>query len=286
MIPQYMKTAKILLMTLCSLVVLSCAKDKTYSYQDFGLNCPVKSIKVTTYAAGLKSGEVVKGNRKRYGNYLAEFNSVGNIITLTEYYDNDCDINSVVKYKYNNDDNIIEDALYDKDGELCKSHSFEYNGFLLSKITSTFKYTTEEVYVNEFFRDGETIIKETLHHNGELISVTKYNKNDKTGAEWVCYDGDGKEVEKGSCIRNDGKLTRFNLNDKDYYEVTWNEKGLPIYLKNAELHNSSFIHYNFLDDSIFHIEYEYDKKGNWIKQTLFKGELKKPVTISERVIVY
>lgn len=287
MIPQYMKTAKIILMTLCSLVVLSCAKNKRYSYQEYGLDCPVKSIKVTTYEASSKFGEVVKGDLKWNGHYLAEFNSVGNIITLTEY-DNDGNLNSVTKCKYNEDDNVTDVSEYDEDGKLEYNQSYEYKGILLVKFTRTFKDTTEEVYVNEFFRDGETIIKETTHHNGELRSVVKYNKHDKTGTEWVRYDKDGKEQSRGSSILNeDGKVTRCNLNDKDYYEVTWNEKGLPVYLKNAELYNSSYVSsYNYCDGSIFYIEYEYDNKGNWIKQTLFEGELKKPVTISERVIVY
>ena len=282
-----MKTAKILLMTLCSLVVLSCAKNKTYSYQEYGLDCPVKSIKVTTYEASSKFGEVVKGDLKRYENYLAEFNSVGNIITWTQYI-NDGDIFSVTKHKYNEDDNVTDVSIYDEDWKLEYNQSYEYKGILLVKFTRTFKDTTEEVYVNEIFRDGETIIKETTHHNGELISVVKYNKHDKTGTEWVRYDKDGKELNKGSSILNeDGKVTRYNYNDNDYYEVTWNEKGLPVYLKNAELYNSSYVSsFHYCDDSIFHIEYEYDNKGNWIKQTLFEGELKKPVTISERVIVY
>ena len=282
-----MKTAKILLMTLCSFVVLSCAKNKTYSYQKYGLDCPVKSIKVTTYEASSKFGEVVKGDLKWNGHYLAEFNSIGNIITLTEY-DNDGNLNRVANYKYNEDDNLTNISEYDEDGKLQFNTSFEYKGILLVKVTTTFKDTTEEVYVNEIFHDGETIIKESTHHNGELRSVVKYNKNDKTGAEWVCYDKDGNEQSRGSSILNeDGKVTRCNLNDKDYYEVTWNEKGLPIYLKNAELYNSSYVSsYNYCDGSIFYIEYEYDNKGNWIKQTLFEGELKKPVTISERVIVY
>lgn len=282
-----MKTAKILLLALCSLIVLSCGNDKTYSYQEYGLNRPVKSIKVTTYEAESKFGEVVKGDLKWNGHYLAEFNSVGNIISLTEY-DDDGDLNGVTKYKYNNDDNVIDASEYDEDGKLHYNQSLEYNGSLLSKVTSTLKYSKEEnVYVYEITREGETITSETTHHNGELISVVKYSKYDKTGVEWVRYDGDGKETAKGSSLLNkDGKVTKYNLSETEYYEVTWNEKGLPVYLKNAELHNNSYVTYNFHGESVFYIEYEYDNKGNWIKQTVFEGEMKKPVTISERVIVY
>lgn len=273
-------------MALSSIIILSCGNDKTYSYHEYGLNRPVKSIKVTTYKADSKFGEVVKGDLEWKGHYLAEFNSIGNIISLTEY-DINGDLDEVSKYKYNEDHNVTDVSEYDEDGKLQYNQSLEYKGILLAKVTSTFKYSTEEVYVNEIFRDGEIVIKETAYHNGELISVIKYSKYDKTGAEWVRYDKDGKEQNRGSSILNeDGKITRYNLNDKDYYEVTWNEKGLPVYLKNAELYNSSYVSYDYGDESIFYIEYEYDNKGNWIKQTVFEGELKIPVNISERVIVY
>ncbi len=280
-----MKTAKILLLALSSLIVLSCGNDKRYPYQEYGLNSPVKSIKVTTYEADSKFGEVVKGDLKWDGHYLAEFNNIGNIISLTEY-DGDGDIDGVIKYKYNNDDNVIDVSEYDEDGELDYNKLLEYNGSLLSKVTSIYKYSkADDVYVTDIFYDGETIVKETIYYNGELMSVVKYSKYDEAGAEWISYDKDGKEKNRGSSIFNeDNREFRYNISDKEYYEVTSNEKGLPVYLKNAELYNNTFVSY--CKGAVFYIEYEYDKKGNWIKQTVLEGELKNPVAISERVIVY
>ena len=158
----------------------------------------------------------------------------------------------------------------------------------MAKITATFKYSDEDnVYGTDIKREGNTIKEKITHLNGELSSIVKYSKYDKTGAEWTQYDKDGKEKGKGSSILNkDGKVSRYNINEKEFYEVNWNEKVLPSYLKNAELYNNSFISYDNGNESILYIEYEYDKKGNWIKQIIYEGEVKEPVTISERTIVY
>lgn len=281
-----MKKAYIFYLALYTLIISSCS-DKTYSYQEYGLNCPVKSVKVTTYEAESKFGEIIKGDLDWSGHYFSEFNSVGNIVSLTEY-DDEGDIDGVTKYKYNNDNNVINVSEYDYKGNLDFEYTYEYDGSLMSKITATFKYSDEDnVYVTDIKREGNTIKEKITHLNGELSSIVKYSKYDKTGAEWTQYDKDGKEKGKGSSILNkDGKVSRYNINEKEFYEVNWNEKGLPSYLKNAELYNNSFISYDNGNESILYIEYEYDKKGNWIKQIIYEGEVKEPVTISERTIVY
>ena len=66
-------------------------------------------------------------------------------------YDDDGDLYGVTKYKYNNDDNVIDASEYDEDGKLQYNQSLEYNGSLLSKVTSTLKYSKEE---NELVHRG------------------------------------------------------------------------------------------------------------------------------------
>ena len=78
--------------------------------------------------------------------------------------------------------------------------------------------------------------------------------------------------------RNEGEL---------HIIVEWNDKKLPIFLKNAHLSNNTIISlYSTGEENTYYVEYEYDKKGNWIKQVVYEGEIKTPLTISERVIQY
>ena len=86
-----------------------------YSYEEYGLNCPVKSVKVLTYEAKSKFGEVTKGDLSWSGNYTAQFNEVGNIEQLSTY-DATGDLSGMTRYKYNEDDQLVEQSVYSSDG--------------------------------------------------------------------------------------------------------------------------------------------------------------------------
>ena len=285
--------------------------DVIYDYELYGLNRPVKMVKVRTYEAMSKFGDVVKGELT--GGYNMSFNSVGNI-EVWEDYDSYGDLDYVRKYKYNDNNLLVEKASYFRDGELFELYKREYDknnnwikqvtysgdGALLDCFTHEYEdgnlirtvskhyYDEEEhctVYINKW--NGDKLVETVCEYDGEYNSLVKYTHYDKKHYEWVEYDKNGEITAEGSLLLNDlGRLVKESYNDV-YREVKWNEKNLPVYLYNVNLYNNTNISYPYGDDiPVYSVEYKYDKIGNWIEQIVYEGEIKKPVSISEREIIY
>ena len=263
----------------------TCTNKQTYDYESYGLNCPVKSVKVNTYEAESKFGEIVKGDLARDWHYLATFNEVGNLESITDY-DDDGDLSLVTKYKYNVNNQIAEVSYYSDDGDLIQQIICAYdNNQITSKIYKTYWNDEEEITELRQKWNGEQLVERISIKNGELQAIVKYPEHNKNYAEWVEYDKDGKEISRGDeTFDNNGRVVCGNYGEL-HMETQWDDKNLPTFLKNANLYYNTVVSPS-LSKSIYYVEYEYDKKGNWIKQVVYEGEHKKPLTISERVITY
>ena len=57
---------------------------------------------------------------------------------------------------------------------------------------------------------------------------------------------------------------------------------------NAFLYRNTMVSWYVEESPEYEIEYEYDNKGNWIKQIVYEcdGDFRNPVTISERELFY
>lgn len=233
-----------LIASLIVLLTTSCNGNKsTFHYKEYGLNCSVKSVKVTTYKAESKFGEIVKGDLAWNGNYLAIFNDVGNLESISNY-DDDGDLTSVEKYKYNEDNEVTVVASYNNDGDLVHQTMYTYNNDHIESFTSK-SYWSDKEKIREYKHkwNGEYIIETDALVDGELYSKTKYKNAYKNNREreWVEYDKDGKEVSRGYEEYNVcGRIIKRNEGDF-YLEVQWNEKNVPIHLKNAHLWNNTNI---------------------------------------------
>lgn len=284
--------------------------DKKFEYELYGLNCPVKSIDVRTYEATSKFGEIVKkslGNiyfNYEYGNYSAIFNSKGNIESFKSY-DHKGNIKEETKYTYDDNGRLIECMIY-FDELFYRKCIYEYDSKFVVKSTETLFSKNEPIGASNIItykNNGKQIIEENGYVGDTTIYDRTYNKeiiwkNDKE-SEYIINDLVSFYVIKGREIRNDDNLiTEKNeeeialRNIKINLYVEYNNKNLPIYIKNCNINSileckepsfpESFPEY----DNIYYIEYEYDKKGNWIKQIVYEGKNKRPYTISERVINY
>lgn len=261
-------------------------KNET-KYDIWGLNCPVKSIKVTTYEAKNKFGEPAKIGIAEKDNYFVAFNTAGKAESVSTF-GKEGDLVAMEKYKYDSDGNLTEVSSYGHDGELLWQQLIEYEGKRVDRCINKHLWDDDvDIYEHTSEWDGEKMVSQTTTHNGELQSVTKYTKWDKSGNEWVGYDKNGDETSRGKAAYNrDGYITEYSVGDINSV-VEYNEKGLPVYIKNAELLLNTMLSFGGSDDNkVYHIEYEYDQRGNWIKQTVYEGEMRKPVTISEREINY
>ena len=251
-----------------------------YDYETWGLDRPVKSIFVTTWDAKSKFDEVIKGELQDA--YKIEFNDEGNA-KLIKGYDTEGNSQEISKYFYNKNGQIEKRTFTDENGDLNMSITYEYEGDFMSKMTIKSDYLNQ---VTIFTRDGQWL-KETQTYTDDKFSGSReYIRHDKNGAEWIDYDANGIEVWKGSENYNkDGFITEFINGDKGY-EVQWHN-NVPIYLKNAHLEmNSMIVWWDSDEDIEYYVEYEFDKHGNWIQQTIFEGESHNPVSISERKIEY
>lgn len=283
-----MKSANFCVFVINFMILLSsCTNKQTYDYEYYGLNCPVKSVKVTTYEAESKFGEIVKGDLEWNGHYLAIFNDVGNLESISNY-DDDGDLTRVEKYKYNEDNKVTVVAYYNNDGDLDSQLMCTYNNDHIESCTFKSYWNDKETITEHKYKwNGEQHIETMVFENGELSTVSKYTKDSKNCVKWITYDKDGKEISRGDETYNEyGQLVSRNEGEL-HITIKWNDKKLPILLKNAFLRNNTNISwYTTEEENIYHVEYEYDKKGNWIKQVVYEGEIKTPLTISERVIQY
>ncbi len=294
----------ILLLAL-SVMLYGCSGDSSkthYSYEEYGLNCPVKSVRVLTYEAKSKFGEVTKGDLSWSGNYMAQFNEVGNIKELSTY-NAIGDLNDVTKFKYNDNNQLVENAMYNSDGELEYQLSIEYDDDHIIRTTNRNYWSGgEEVHIWTNLWDGDKIKEQCGIMNGELTSKTIYHVAEDYRSEWTTYNIDSEhhsdKVYSGYEIYNEeGQITNYCytegekvLKDGPYdfcMEVRYNEHNLPIYLKNASLTNNTIIVWHTEGEEVeYYVEYKYDSKGNWIEQIVYEGFAKKPVSISEREINY
>lgn len=301
---------KLLLIFGFVLILCSCNKQNIndYNYKSQGLNRNVKSIKVTTYEAKNKFGEITKCDFEE--EYLMEFNSSGNITSIT-FYDENGELEDVIKYKYDNNNQLIEYSEYDYNGELNFGYELEYENDLLKKQTIKLPYNNK-TQTTVFEHNGEYTLEERFFINDILTSTSEYTRYDDNGKEWVTYDKEGAYESKGICefnrakqitlqivydkngeikskitneYNNAGCITKHCIND-NICQIERNDKNLPVSIIGGELYLSSNFFITYENDDLYIIEYEYDKKGNWIKQFVYKGDNKEPYTISERIINY
>ena len=281
--------------------------DKKLSYEQYELNCPVKSIDVRTYKATSKFGEVIKGD-PTYGNYLAEFDEVGNLIKKTDYF-SDGDIFLVYKCKYDKQNNLVEEIKYSGDGEQASLVQLEYDSE--EKLIKSIRYDEDgniELYVeNEYDgkylvntrrvtyeedgssvekvwrykREEETLMESSVFTDGELKSVYKFSQyKENRLAEGVEYDADGVKLNEFYEEGDDYGVVLMRSHDytdgSDYeYRVERNDRGHMIYRYNSDAENKE-IYYG----------YTYDSKGNWTRKVEYHGVIRKPVEIVEREITY
>ena len=275
----------LLVLGLLGTLVSSCSNNndvlRSKDLDDHQLKGNVESVKVATYEAINSFGNIVKGKIKSrlYRSVeVTEFNDSGFITSTSSYTKNgELDGKRIYSYKNNQIDNIIS---YDSDGDLVLKTIYEWdNDLLLSTITydnkgregskiiyeyDGNKSKSTSVYINKILRFKNVVLK----YDGELPS------------ESVSYDGEGKETNRTTLEYKNGKLA-FHSTYKGTYAV--NKDGLT---------TKSVDCYNVLSDysedvkGIFFYEYEFDKNDNWIKCTIYRGEIKQPCQIVERVITY
>lgn len=295
---------------LCAMFfVSSCKNEISSDNKKFGLNRIVKSVQVKTYEVENKFGEIFKDDISEDGNYIALFDAKGNLISLTDF-DEDGEVNSKMVYEYDVKNRMTKQIGYDWKGNVNFSLEYLYQGEYVIKEKFV---RDDDVWLSDYKRNGTEIQEYTFIENSELAEKRKYLESTKARCLYVAYDGTGKEIrtvqsdfdKKGNILKetisrgNEVEVTSYLYNKAGFVteisttscksEARYNEKNLPVYIKGGLLYYNTEVYLiptSNHEDDIYYFEYEYDDKGNWIKQIVYKGEMKEPYTLSERVISY
>lgn len=287
----------IVLLVLSFLFIIGCSTQtytdtQMYAYKGFGLNCNVKSVKVLTYDAKYKFGEITKmelseassENLYCVDNYIAEFGDNGICKTITRFeIDGEIEEKEIIKVK---DDLVTEITVFDSDGDISNTLSFTWDEGNISTVSIADHRGVIYQRIEDNYNDG-LVSEQRYYWDDTLKKVTKYTW-DGTVCNFVEYDGNGDESNRGYSSYSKEKRWLGTKSQNQNVEVTYNSKGLPETCHNA-IYDSSSDSFRFNDsdkDLFVTYEYEYDSKGNWIKRIMFLGEGKRPYQISEREITY
>lgn len=263
----------------------------------------VKSYSEIHYEAFEEFGEIKK-RKKLYGfNY--DFDLSGNLI-VKEYLNSDGSLNSKDITKYDDLGNKIDWSFYDTNGTLYSKfiYSYDSNKNLIQdnnldrygdiELKRIYKYDDlgNLIVIDKYDVTGKMFSKELIKYdsNGNEIEVNSYGSNggltSKLSTE---YDENENKInvsqfEKNGLIRFKS-VYKYNKkgNKLEELKIEYDNYGALVNKNVTQFNDQGDIFetnsYDFLGNlkDNFIQKYEYDKKGNWVKCTLFKNKQVKSI---------
>ena len=272
----------------------------------------VKKVTIEEYEAD-RFGKIIKKGISNI-TYSVSFNKDGRKIVIEEYL-----IPCVKFFKYDDKNNLIEkyvkseetskDVLidrrkYDDKNNCIESIIYNINGDIAGKWI--FKYDEKDRLIEESWYSEESLFLESgsLSHKwiykydgkGNKIEDNLYNsdgylcdkhiyKYDEKGnnTEYFWYDSDGKLLEK--------TIYKYDKKGNNTESYSYDSEGI-LYVKEQSKYNNKNLKtvYKYyvkgyeVIEFIHQYEYQYDKKGNWIKMIVYENKV--PKTITYRTIEY
>lgn len=217
-----MKSIKIISITILLLILVNPVfSQRKFNRQTFGLSGKVSTLSEYKYSASEKFGEAVKGDLKDVVVY--KFNEKGDLtekqftegnwnkklIRTYQYNEkgqiveaNDSD-NRII-YKSDSKGNVIEEAVYTRDGDL--------------KNKSTYLYDVNNREIEERTNISGTQTKTQFKYdiNGNKNQEILYIGDSKFGTSAIKYDSKGNPIEE--IVDSQAKI-------KQQYKYTFDEKG-------------------------------------------------------------
>lgn len=271
------------LFILSLLFLTACTNYKKTDLDNYQLKGNVSSVKMLTYYADSKFGEIIKGELLYDGVSVVDFNKSGYITSISSYIKNG-NLYSKSKYSYREDklDTVI---VYDSNGDLMNKMFFIWDD---DKLLSNLNYDSEgkETFKNIYEYENGYVKTVLFYDEDELVDKQIITKRDGENVlESFSYDKTGKE--KGKHINEwdnniQVKIEYIASNDDSSYSI-FLENGLTVKSENC------YVLMNSIDMSmkeIYFYDYEFDNKDNWIKCIVFKGNGKIPYRVIEREITY
>lgn len=248
---------KYLTLIFITVIALSCNSRKT-SLEEENLKGNIVKIFENTYEVEEKFGKIETGDKEYYGHYLITYNDFGNISERTTFSRNG-EMERVEKLKYNENEMLIENSIYNSDNKLeykVKFYINESNSNRFSKV----EHYNEDGKLTEIYK---------YKYNGSLISGGDILNSSKELLKTWKNEFEGDILIKQTILDSIGNITTIQV---------YNRNG-----------NNDIVHFQEFDknDSLSYerkYTYEYDEKNNWIRQIEYVDD--KPSTIKIRKILY
>lgn len=279
------------------LLTISCSNEKTENdLSKENLFGKVKSVETTTFYAVDSLGTIVKdGISTRIPTILNTYNEFGNLETTKKFIlENPNRYNEKVYY-YNNLNKLVEEKFYLPNDSLSNEVFYKYddNDNLIEWITNNddkrfnlkyiLKYDSQNNLIEELVYADSTYIyrgKEVYKYHNKTKKMFRYNPKGVLRKE-IIYDKNKKiieEIEYDSLKNVTAKWTYNYDNKGNKIEENWFKTDTILDFKivfkydkyNNPIEKIRFSNKNIASSGDIY-EYEYDKKGNWIKKTHFQS---------------
>lgn len=214
---------------------------------------------------------------------IFKYDLKGNIIEEIEYKSSG-DVSRKTISSYNEDGDLIEELQFNADGSNDDRFTYKYEFINNCKIIERKAYD----------KNGNLIVKILFNYseNGKLLELIRYNSNgDLSGREIYKYNNIGKLAEE-NWISSGGSIYKifiYKYDDKGdlvetkEYDGNINHiEGIMKYENGNIIEDSEFVNGNLRQRITY--TYEFDKIGNWVKQTKFENTF--PKYVIEREIKY
>lgn len=226
-----------------AVLTISCNSHEN-SLEESHIKGNVRKIQETRYYGEGTVENYKLGDKSDYGNGLYLYNEKGYLFEK-QSFDESGNPNYITKYKYNEDDVLTEEDLYQAD-----------------ELVNKTEYSLEK---------GKATEVKLFDKNLKVSSVSKYIYSGKNISNGTILNGDGNVKSTFNCKYSNGLLTTQTVNDSlgkisVVVKYKWNNKKyltelLVIYTDDTSEYKTTYA-------------YEYDSKGNWIKQIqLDEGEV-------------
>lgn len=270
-------------------LLMSCSNPNGKSWNEYGLKGYVKTCKHTGSQINYINGEYVRTGNIRDNIY--EFNEDGLIVRFSMISSSELlkKLSFSVRYKYDENDALLETENFGYDGTFSSKTLYNYNGELLIEANTYDEFNSKIKHETFEYDSNGLLSTHNLYRGSSLKEYYKYHY--KNGALFLKekYNGDYNTLRFVSRYEKEKEVLRESPSGDMY--IYYNENGLPSYIKNGKSYMDSF---NMSSEDIIEFagssdasyEYKYDSYGNWIEKVELVGDGKIPTRLEQRTITY
>lgn len=306
---------RLLLLSIAALLA-TCSSNKEFNTNRYQMNGNVLSVKVVSYDATTRFGEVVKEDADDYNDCVVyRLNNQHLIEAESHFYYStyrDRDILTMMTKRAYDGERLLSEEQYDDDGDLEMKHTYKYDG---DKVTSIVKYNNESEVIEKslYTYDGDHQSIVVYDDEGEVIRRIESTFDGKELVSETIYDATGQKTLVCTLSKS-GDAYTYNYEDlaaDNIYSYTSksDKHGRLIYIAHStnmgteelfieyDKHGNATIcrggetsldgRYFLVEDGVdSYYEYKYDSHNNWIERIGYHGETRMPFEIVERTIEY